>query len=207
MVRIDMQSTIRQAERQFASLGREIKDKAIVRALNDTLRKANTQSSREIKAQGYNLKVSRIKQSIRLSRATRTQLKAVMRAMPDSINLKHFSAKQVGKNKMVRDSKGRLSYATSSNSGVRVKVKGASVLLRHAFIGKNGLVFEREQGSSGNIFKFRGGFERDQGKIKPLSGVPVSKMMKNDIVWNALTDLARDHFPVRLRHHLQRALR
>lgn len=207
MININMQSTIRQAERQFASVSRELKDKAIVRALNDTIAKANTQSSREIKAQGYNLKVSRIKQSIRLSRASRTKLKAVLRAMPDSINLKHFSAKQVGKNTLVRDAKGKLSYKRSANSGVRVKVKGGAVLLRHAFIGRNGLVFEREKDSSGNIFKFRGGFERDKGKIKPLHGVPVSKMIKNDIVWNTLTDLARDHFPVRLQHHLRRAMR
>ena len=206
MININMQSTIRQAERQFASLGREIKDKAIVRALNDTLRKANTQSSREIKAQGYNLKVSRIKQSIRLSRATRTNLTAVLRAMPESINLKHFGARQVGKSKIVRDARGRMSYKISPSAGVRVKVKGASVLLKHAFIGKDGLVFQRIQGEQGNIFNYGNGFEVDKGKVKPLYGVPVSKMMQNDIVWNALTDLARDHFPVRLRHHLTRAL-
>lgn len=207
MISLDMQSTVNQALKQVNSLKRELKDKAIVRALNDTISKENTQASKEVKAQGYNLPVAQIKKGIHISRANKNHLQAVMRALPKSINLKYFGAKKIGKAGMNRDAQGRISYKASKQSGVRVKVKGSSTILRHAFIGKGGWVLERTTSGKGRhygIMTMRGGFQVDGGQVKMVSGVPVSKMIQNDIVWNELVKVAKDHFPKRLQHHLKR---
>lgn len=96
---------------------RDLLDKAIPRALNRTADMAATATGRDIRQQGYGFKAAQIKDAIRVSKANRSKLTATLYVGRKPKSLIAFNAVQ-------------------TKEGVRVKVRGAAKVIKHAFIGQ-----------------------------------------------------------------------
>lgn len=64
MLKIDMKFDAKLLISDMKALAEGVKDKAIVRALNEVADQAKVRASREIRAAGYNLKAATIKKAI-----------------------------------------------------------------------------------------------------------------------------------------------
>ena len=128
MIQIDVSSNLKEITASLNQFADEIKNKAVVRALNKTAMQARTDASREVRAAGYNIKASAIKSSFKIQRANAGNLAVALTATGRSIAMINYGARQ-------------------TKSGVSVEVKKGRTILRHAFIismrnGHSG-VFER----------------------------------------------------------------
>jgi hypothetical protein len=160
---------------------------AITRALNKTAITARAQAARSIRDVGYGIKVSSVKGSISIRRATSQDLKAVVTATGRPIPLIAYGARQTSK-------------------GVSVNVKNGRKEIAHAFIatmasGHKG-VFVR----TGNTHKrvVRGGKGSRSGlPIKELFGPSIPTAFFNAKVQDAVKTAIDERFPVVLRQELK----
>jgi len=166
-----------------ASLNRFIVDqqKAVVRALNKTAEQARTAASQEVRSAGYNIKVSAIKKSFTINRASSKNLIVVLKATGKPIAMINYGARQ-------------------TKSGVSINVKTGRQLLRHAFIatmanGHQG-VYERVgiARTSGKITK-GGKTQRANLPVKELFGPSIPMALSNDVVEQAIMSKIKEKFP------------
>lgn len=160
--------------------------KAVVRALNKTAMQARTAASLEVRAAGYNIKSSAIKNSFSITRATRGNLVVMLKSTGRPVALINYGARQ-GKN------------------GVSVQVKAGRSVLRHAFIatmpnGHRG-VFERTGKQHKKVVR-NGKAIRSGLPIKELFGPSIPQSLANDAVQKALMTKIRQKFPQVLKHEL-----
>jgi len=107
MFSIDFKVDNRRVEKALSQLASNLQDKAIMRAVNKTAAAAKTATSREIRAQGYNIKAAAISKSLHIRRATRNNLEAVIEVAGKPIPLINYGARQVGKGVSVQVKNGR----------------------------------------------------------------------------------------------------
>jgi len=103
-------------------------EKAIPRALNRTVSMAMTQSSRDLRAEGYNFKASEIKAAMQQQKASTGNLVTTLKIRRKTKSLMEFSPRE-------------------SKAGVTVRVRGSARLIKGAFIaqrlnGKAGVFIE-----------------------------------------------------------------
>lgn len=167
-----------------AGLSRVIgnQQKAVVRALNKTAEQARTAASQEVRSAGYNIKVSAIKKSFSITRATGKNLVVVLRATGKPIAMINYSARQ-------------------TKSGVSINVKTGRQTLRHAFIatmksGHQG-VFERIGAARVKGAKIVKGGKRKRPNtpIKELFGPSIPMALGNDVVQQAIMKKIKEKFP------------
>lgn len=187
-MQINVKADISAALAKLDRVGKEVRDKAVVRALNRVAEQARTQASREIRDAGYNVKSAALKKSIDLWKAGQGRLVARLRASGRPIPLIAYDARAV-------------------KAGVSVKVKGGRKALAHAFIatmpsGHKG-VFERV-GSSHKKVVFNGVAQWRGLPIKELFGPGVPSMFANKVVMDALERGIRERFPERFKYELSR---
>ncbi len=115
MLKIDVKSDISGALAKLERIASEVKDKALVRALNKTADQVKVQASREIRDAGYNIKVSRIKRAMSVRKAKKSELRAMVKALGNPIGLIAYEARQ-------------------TKAGVTIAVKNGRKLIPHAFI-------------------------------------------------------------------------
>lgn len=186
MIAVNVQADISRAMAKLAFIRDEVADKAVVRAINKTGDQVKVQSSREIRDAGYNLKAAVIKKSITIERATRTQIRAIVRAKGRPIALINYNARQ-------------------TRNGVTVSVKNGRKLIRGAFIatmpsGHTG-VFERV--GSGHKKVVKGGKVQWRGlPIEELFGPSIPSAFMNETVQNALVKAVHEKFPRLLDHEI-----
>ena len=185
MLKLDVRADVKGIA---ASMTRYVgeQQKAVVRALNKTATQARTAAAQEVRAAGYNIKSSAIKSSFSITRATRGNLVAVLKATGRPVALINYSARQ-GKN------------------GVSVQVKAGRTVLRHAFIatmpnGHRG-VFERTGKQHKKVMR-NGKTLRTGLPIKELFGPSIPQSLANDAVQKALMAKIRQKFPQILKHEL-----
>lgn len=135
MIRLDIRSNIADVQRRFDKLSEEVKDKALVRALNRTGTTVRAAATREIRAEYPGLKAAAIREAMRIRNATRGDLTMTIEVRGHRLKLIDFSARQ-------------------TKRGVSVRVKGRSVIT-HAFIqkmrsGHQGVFARVHPGSKGN---------------------------------------------------------
>lgn len=188
MIKINVRADISGAIRKLKAT-REAVQVATPRALNKVAQQVRTQSAREIRAAGYKLKISTIKDAIKIQRATRSAPKAIVIARGGRVGLIEYAARQTSK-------------------GVTVSVKNGRKLIRSAFIatmpsGHRG-VFQRT--GLGRKRVTRNGRVRSSGlPIRELFGPGVNNAFANQIVRANLTRFARERFRIVFEQELRYA--
>lgn len=165
--------------------GRDMRDKATVSALNKLANQVKTAASKEVRAAGYNLKAARIKDALRITRATQGSLRAVVTASGKPIQLIEYDAKQ-------------------TSAGVTVKVMGSRKLIKGGFIammpsGHKG-VFVKKPGSKHKKVNKGGKASWHQLGIQQLWGPSIPNALANTKVRDALQALIVEKFPGILEH-------
>lgn len=173
-------------------------NRALVRALNKTATTARAQASREIRDEGYGLKVGDIKGALSVRKAVAALLTAKVRATGRPISLYKYGARQ-------------------TRNGVTVNVLHGRKLIAHAFIATmpNGHVgvFLRvdsaahaQAAANGAIKAYAGkrkGAYRHGLPIRELFGPSIPAAFSNDAVMRALEQAIRDRFPTVLAQELR----
>jgi len=188
MIQINVQVEIDRALEKLGRIKEEVGDKAVMRALNKVADQAKVQASREIRAAGYGLKAADIKKSIDIRKASRSDLRAIVRATGRPIPLIKYQAPRQTKN------------------GVIVSVKNGRKLIRGAFIatmasGHTG-VYERV-GNSHKKVMHRGTFQWRGLPIRELWGPSIPSAFASKTVQEALVAAVREKFPKQLAHEIE----
>lgn len=173
---------------EFSAAAREMRDVATVRALNKVADQVVVTGSREMRAAGYNLKISTIKKGLRIARASPGALKATVIASGRPIPLVQFGARQTSK-------------------GVTVNVLKGRKLIAGAFIatmpsGHKG-VYVREATTVHK--KMRSGSKASWHAlpIRELFGPSVPDGLSNKFVQDRLQQFINEKFPEILKHESQ----
>lgn len=179
-ISVNVRSNAQSVVMDFLAAASEMRTTAMVRALNKTAEQVKVAASREVRAAGYGLKASVIKDAIRIRRASQGNLKAVVVASGRPIPLINFSARETGK-------------------GVTVNVQQGRKLIAGAFIatmpsGHRG-VFVREKGSKHRKVNKGGKVSWHQLPIRELFGPSVPDGLANKAVQEALQQLIGERFP------------
>ncbi len=136
-MQIDVRTNIKEVQRKLGRMSRELKDKAAVMAINKTAAKAKTELVRAITAE-YVIKAAEIRPRLRLQRARRGRLTAVIDPWKGSrrrsLNLIHFLENKVSLAEMKRRRK------KGAHKQLRFKIKKGSPpkIIRGAFIQNRG---------------------------------------------------------------------
>lgn len=158
---------------------------AVARALNRMIGQVKVRGSREVRAAGYKLKISDIKDAIRINRATQGRLAASAIASGRPIPLIKYGARQVGK-------------------GVSVDVLNGRQTIAHAFIAStpsgSRQVFVREPGARHKKVVKGGKPVWTALPIKKKYGPSIPDALANKAVERALLALIAEKFPGILAH-------
>lgn len=204
-IEINVQDAIRQLRREFANLRGSQFNLAIARAINHTIAKAKTAAGRDVRTI-YKVKVSTVKKSLVLSKATRVNQTGYIKVYASPLPAIAFGARQ-------------------NKRGVSINVMGKRKTIRSAFIaqGRRGgagtSAGVAALGTSGHKGVFvRGAYKgtdltyrtkrlRKKGPDLPIEEVMTTSvfgMMVNQEVQQATADKINRSFPARLLHELQR---
>lgn len=187
MFSIDIKVDSRRVEKSLQQLSDDLQNKAIMRAVNKAAATAKTAASREIRAQGYNIKASAISKSMHIRRATRHDLEAVIEVTGKPIPLINYGARQVGR-------------------GVSVQVKNGRKIIPHAFIATT------PNGHRGVFIRVGKGHKKvtKDGRIiwsglpiKQLWGPSIPTAVANAAVQSALAKTIRDKYARLLAHEIR----
>jgi hypothetical protein len=209
---IDCTVDVSKAIAAVTNLTKGLKGKATANALNDTIKAANTEAAKQIRAEGYNIKSSKIKERIRIRKATTGMLIARLIAIDKPVNLIEYGAKPYGKGGLMRDSQGRLKF--KEGGGVKAKVKRATTTIPGAFIA-NGKAYIRMSKTSKTTggFTTKGGMTFGRGfvvnnePIRQLLGPGVNQAFAHKVIQAALSKSAKDRFPKRLAYWAERLMK
>lgn len=185
MLKINVKADISNALAKLERVRDDVREKAIVRALNKTADQVKVQAAREIRDAGYNLKVAKIKQAITIRRASKSELVAVVRASGRPIGLINYGARQL-------------------KTGVSVQVKGGRKVIKGAFIatmpsGHRGVFVRKGKGHK----KVGTGRTAWHGlPIDELFGPSIPSVFLNQVVQDALQSAIREKFPQIFQHEL-----
>lgn len=158
---------------------------AVARALNRMIDQVKVRAAREVRAAGYKLKISEIKETIKLDRASASVLRAAAKASGRPLALAKYGARQTAK-------------------GVSVDVLNGRRVIAHAFIATdtNGgkQVFVRKPGSKHRKIVKNGKAIWTQLPIEKKWGPSIPDALKNQAVERALLSLIDERFPAILAH-------
>lgn len=187
MISISVKLDISRALAKCDRISADVKDKAIVRAVNKTAAQVKVQSAREVRDAGYNLKIAQIKKAIQLKRAGKSDLVAVLKATGRPIGLINYGARQ-------------------TKAGVSVQVKNGRKLIKGAFIatmpnGHQGVFIRKGVGHKKIVV---GGKARWSGlPIEELFGPSIPSAFMNKVVQDALKASVKEKFPRLLKHEIE----
>lgn len=179
MVVIDVQSNVRQQLEKLEGARRDLRDKAIVRALNRTAENVRAEAVREIR-KTYMLKAGLVRGQMSISRAWSGKLQAAVTANGKPIPIYEFNATWNPK-----------------WSGVRFKVKkGERKTLRHTFIAKmkSGKVGVFERIDAGPMKTRPGALTKHSQKIEQKFSIGMPGMFGAKEVQSALRVVTYEKF-------------
>lgn len=170
---------------ELMAAAQDMRNTALVRALNKMGQQVVTAGSREVRKAGYNLKASDIKKALKLKRATQSNLTATVTASGRPVPLIQYGARQTAK-------------------GVTVSVLNGRKVIPGAFIatmptGHTG-VFVLQPGGKHRKFKKAGKTSWHQLPIRELYGPAIPDAMANAGVRDAVEELVATKFPGILEH-------
>lgn len=209
MIALDVRSNIRDVRARFGELRKSVEEAATVRALNRTITTVRAQAQREIRKEYPGLKAGTVREELKVERATRAVMVAKITVQGRRLPLIEFVSSATVKSRMKRPGR-------NIGGGVRVKIKGQSKMIPHAFIAqtKSGHVgvFVRAPSSKtqgGQNMEFRvgkGSRLRDKGNDLPiaqLSSISLPKAFVNKKIQTELRRLGRETFLKNLRAELK----
>lgn len=163
----------------------DMRNTALVRALNKMAEQVLVAGSREVRKAGYNLKAADIKRAMRVKRASQGNLTATVIASGRPLPIIQYGARQTAK-------------------GVTVNVLSGRKLIPGAFIatmptGHTG-VFVRKPGGKHVKVKRAGKASWHQLPIRELFGPAIPDALANAGVRDAVQELIRVKFPSILEH-------
>lgn len=182
MIQTSVSVDIEGALAKLAYVREDVADKAVTRALNKTAAQTRTEASKQIRAAGYNLKASVIKQAISIDRATAAQVRASVRAIGKPIPIINYDARPV-------------------QNGVTVAVKNGRKLLPGAWLltlpGGHRGVFERDPRKTPRRVKYQkdGKWTSKVLPIREVYGPSIPAAFLNATVQAALIAAIREKFP------------
>ncbi len=183
-MRLNVTTNIRDVIRDLDAGARETRP-AVARALNRMIGQVKVRGAREVRAAGYKLKISDIKNAIRINRASTSRLRADAIASGRPIPLVKYNARQVG-------------------AGVSVDVLNGRKVIGHAFIANtaNGSpqVFVRKPGAKHKKVMRNGKAQWTALPIDKKYGPSIPDALANKAVERALVDLISERFPAILSH-------
>lgn len=210
---INVEADIDEAMRYVSKLSTSLKDKATVRALNDTLRQARSEAIREIKREGYNLPTATIRSKFKEDKANKTRKAAMLSATDKPVNIIKYGAKQQGSGGIFRREDGRLGWK-AKGKGISVKIKTQRKVIKGGFIANNNAYIResRTNSKTGFFLPNKGDYDYSKGfrikaeRIKQLTGPGVDAMFNNKVIKDALEKKTIDIFPKRLDFYLSREI-
>lgn len=197
-MQIDVRTDVSAVLAQFERIKRDVVEKATVRALNRVADMAKTQTSRELKSEGYNFTPSEIKDAISISRASAGRLITTMRVRRKTKSLMEFKP-------------------VETKAGVRVKVHGSAKVIKGAFIGqlRNGRVgvYVEDKAAGKVVLRHarqyvkgsRGGWH--DYPVRKLYGPSVGGAYVNERVQAAMRAMISEKFVERLTHEIKQLTR
>jgi hypothetical protein len=204
MVKVSVEQAVQAIRKEFRDLTNDEFQLGVARAINHTLAKVRTASSKEIR-QVYNISAKDIRQAISITKASRSNMTGFVIAKGKPIPLKAFKPRQ-------------------TKQGVSVVIKkGKRDLIRSAFLatmksGHQGVFARGEYGSGSFAFRRKrlkkaGGYSLKGGKYQPnnndlniteITTISVPLSFANGAVLNNLARKIEDEFPSRMVHELMR---
>ncbi len=162
---------------------------AAARTINKTLLQVRTVAVREIRTKLRKVRARTVRGTMRIRRAANRNPSGALQSLGTPISLKEYGAREVrGRGRRRKNQRGR-----RRSKGVQVQVTpGSKSLLRRAFIGPGGHVFER-RGSA-------------RLPLRKLFGPSIPTAMARSVVRQAMDDKAVDAIPRIGRHELQREI-
>lgn len=204
MISVSVEQAVKEMRREFKDLTNQEFNTSVARAINHTAAKAKTASNREIRTM-YNISAKDVNAAMRIKKAGRAELYALLIAQGKPIPLKKFKPVQ-------------------TKDGVSVMVKkGQRQTIKSAFLSTMGSghtgVFARGSYKQGG-YNFRhkritpaGGYKQVGNRWQPINNdtpintlttTSVPLMLSQNIVINALSKKISEDFPNRLVHELGR---
>lgn len=126
---IDVRHNLREVIQELQAYGRKIREQAMVRALNRTSTTVRAESQRVIQPQ-LGLPAMTVRNQIRVTRATKATLKAVLTFSPRRIRLTRFQARQMADGVRLAGPKYLIAQPTWGGQAREIGLEQ----LRHAFI-------------------------------------------------------------------------
>ncbi|MEY8688336.1 MAG: phage tail protein [Leptothrix sp. (in: b-proteobacteria)] len=197
-MQVNVRSNIDQVLKGMATVSREVVDTALPRALNRVIEMARTETARSLVADGYNYKVSEIKQALRIVKASRGRRGVRMLAPRGTKSLMEFDPRE-------------------SKAGVTVKVHKTRKLIRGAFIGQlqNGRFGVYVEDKAAGKLVLRRAKQHKKGSVGGWQAYPVRKLygpsiggvFVNDKLQQSLDKFVATKFEERLRVEVRRLTR
>jgi hypothetical protein len=186
MIQVNVRGSMDSIIADLSRKQQQVIEPATIRALNKVASQVKTNAARQMRDAGYNLKVSDIKRSLTINRASSGNLNAKVIASGRPIPLIKYGARQV-------------------SSGVSVDVLNGRKVIANAFIatmpsGHKG-VFVRIGKTHKKVTK-RGRAVWSGLPIKELFGPSVPNGLANEAVQAALQELIEQKFPEILRQQI-----
>jgi hypothetical protein len=193
-VRGDMSRTLASLQRTRA----DVVQKAIPRALNRVGAMAITQAARELRGEGYNMKVSDIKAAFSQVKASSANLVTTIKVRRRTKSLMDFNPRE-------------------TKDGVVVRIHGQAKLIKGAFIaqrlnGKPG-VFIEDKAAGKIILRRQKQYKRGSrggwysAPARKLYGPSVGGVYANAKVQQVMREFQRTKFRERLRHEIKQLSR
>jgi hypothetical protein len=193
MVTLTVKTNFPEVQRKLDALRSDIRDKALVRAVNRTVEQARTDMSREIRSE-FVLSAEQVRSQLRIVSARFVRGQAVIEARlvggrrnGRSLNLIRFVEKTV----TLAEGKRRKKAGTAGQLFVKIKRKGGRKSLGpKAFIGNKGrTVFQR--------------VGKERLPIKALSTIDVAQMFNTKRINAAVVRKMREKFPAIVAHEIK----
>jgi hypothetical protein len=190
MLHINTDMAAEAIKQQFSKLTTDKLNLGLARAINHTVAKAKSSSSRDLRA-AYQIQSKYAKKALAVSKASRNSLEGKLMASGKPIPLMAFKPRQ-------------------NKQGVSIRVKNSRKTIKSAFIatmpsGHKG-VFARGMYTKDG-FKFRTKRVKKTGPDTPiteLNSQSVQGMYANKVIVNNLRTKIEDSFPKRFVHELTR---
>lgn len=186
MIAISIRPDVDRAVRSLTKLQRTVMPTATARALNKTAAQGKTQAGREISTR-YNITSRVAGRQIRVTRANKSSLTAIVRPSGRKLPVMAFQARQTA-------------------AGVKVQIKrGSPKVIAHAFIARTRSghvgVFARGRYSGGRFVH-----QKPRLPITELFTVGVPQAFGSRVVIEALQRKVREKFPGILEHEIRFAV-
>jgi hypothetical protein len=206
MVKVSIEKAVHDMRSEFRDLMNAEFNTGVARAINHTIAKGKTASSKEIR-QVYNITAKDVGQSLSIRRANKAQLYGSIIAQGKPLPIYKF-----------KPSQGKYGVSVLIKKGNRQLVKGtflATMASGHVGVFARGTY----KGGKGN-FNFRnkrikpaGGYALKNGRMQPVNNdlnvneittVSVPRAFANKVVLRNLASQLETEFPARMMHELSR---